>query len=238
MQRKKKYSIFVGNIQTQLIMSKIIQVIIVDDHRLFRMGAKAAIECGHTDICVSGDVPDGETLFDMPELATADLVLLDINLPGIGGVEITRRLRSEYPDVKILAISSENTAETIQAMLEAGIHGFISKQNGDFDELAQAIRTVTDGLDYFGRDIAAIIFDVFVTKKKTTVVTNEFTEREREIINLCRDGLICKEIAARLGICASTVHTHKKNIFQKLGINNTMEMVNYALKKGIIRIEN
>ena len=123
-------------------------------------------------------------------------------------------------------------------MLEASIHGFVSKQRSNADELAEAIRAVASGWEYFGRDIAAIILDVYVSKKKTTVVTNEFTEREREIILLCRDGLMCKEIAARLGIKERTVNTHKENIFQKLGINNTMEMVQYALKKGIIRIEN
>ena len=211
-----------------------IQVIIVDDHRLFRMGLKIAFRSDHPDICVTGDADSGETLFALPALATADLVLLDINLPGMGGAEVSRRLRREYPAVKILAISAENDAETIQTMLEAGIDGFISKQHGDPDELADAIRTVMSGLEYFGRDISSIIIGVYVAKKKTATVTPEFTEREREIITLCREGLIGKEIAARLGISVTTVNTHKGRIFQKLGINNTMEMVQYAMKKGII----
>jgi len=211
-----------------------IHVIIVDDHRLFRIGLKSAFKSDHPDICVIGDADSGETLFALPALATADLVLLDINLPGMGGAEVSRRLRREYPAVKILAISAENDAETIQTMLEAGIDGFISKQHGDPDELANAIRTVMSGLEYFGRDISNIIIGVYVAKKKTATVTPEFTEREREIITLCREGLIGKEIAARLGISVTTVNTHKGRIFQKLGINNTMEMVQYAMKKGII----
>jgi DNA-binding CsgD family transcriptional regulator len=92
-------------------------------------------------------------------------------------------------------------------------------------------------LEYFGRDIAAIIYGVYVLKKKTTTVTQEFTDREREIIALCGEGLMSKEIAARLGITANTVNTHKKNIFQKLGINTTVELVQYAMKYGIIRVE-
>ena len=214
-----------------------IQVIVVDDHRLFRIGLKAAFQHGYPDICICGEAGNGEELFALLVSKPADLVLLDINLPDVSGVEVARRLRSDYPDVKILAISGENSAETVTSMLEAGIDGFISKQNGDADELAEAIRTVMSGLDYFGRDIAFIIYDVFKSKKKTSVVTNEFTEREREIIQLCRDGLIGKEIAARLGISPNTVNTHKERIFQKLGINNTREMVLYALKNGIIRIE-
>jgi len=203
------------------------------------MHTKTVFQYAFPDICICGDAESGESLFALPSLAEADMVLLDINLPGgMGGVEIARRLRRDYPDIKILAISGENTAETVKSMIEAGIDGFISKQHGDTNELAEAIRTVMSGLEYFGRDIAAIIYDVFVSKKKTAVVSDEFTAREKEIILLCRDGLLCKEIADRLGISTTTVNTHKRNIFLKLGINNTIEMVQYALKKGIIQIEN
>jgi DNA-binding NarL/FixJ family response regulator len=215
-----------------------VQVIIVDDHPLFRNGLKAGLKDDYPDICIAGEADCGEALFRLPALKTADLVLLDIILPDINGVEVAHRLRRDYPAVKILAVSAENSAETVKSMLEAGIDGFISKRQSDVDELAEAIRTVMSGLEYFGRDISAIIYDVFVAKKKTTTVTPEFTEREKEIILACRDGLLCKEIANRLGISTHTVNAHKNNIFSKLGINNTMEMVQYALKKGIIRIEN
>jgi len=217
--------------------TKLIQIIVVDDHTLFRMGLKAAFKSDYPDILITGEADCAEALFALPVLATVDIVLLDINLPDMGGVEIAHRLRREYPSIKILAVSAENRAETVKAMLEAGINGFISKQRGDTDELAQAIRTVVGGIEYFGRDISSIIFDVYVSKKKSVVVTDEFTDREREIILLCRDGLLCKEIADRLDLSINTVNTHKKRIFQKLGINNTIEMVQYALKKGIIRME-
>jgi DNA-binding NarL/FixJ family response regulator len=216
-----------------------IQIIIVDDHRLFRFGLQSAFRSDYPDICVVGEAETGEDLFGILASTPADLVLLDINLPGgIGGVETARRLRSEYPDVKILAISAENTAETIHAMLEAGIDGFISKQKGDHDELATAIRSIMEGMEYFGRDISAIIFGVYVSKKKTTDITPEFSGREREVIEMCRDGLMCKEIADRMGVTANTINTYKKRIFQKLGINTMPEAVQYALKRGIIRIEN
>ncbi len=217
---------------------KIIEVIVVDDHSLFRTGLKATFQYDYPDISITGEAGNGEELFHVLAQTRADLVLLDINLPDMGGAEIVRRLRSEYPDLKILAVSAENTTETVEAMLEAGINGFISKQHGKADELAEAIRSLMNGIEYFGRDIAALIYDVYISKKKTAVVTDEFSEREREIILACRDGLLCKEIADRLGITVNTVNYHKKNIFSKLGINNTMEMVQYALKKGIIRIEN
>jgi len=217
---------------------KIIRVILVDDHSLFRMGLKAAFQNDYPDICVVGEAEYGDDLFDLPELSTADIVLLDINLPDTCGAKIAYRLRREYPSVKILAVSAENTEETVKSMLEAGIDGFISKRKGSPEELAEAIRSVVNDIEYYGRDISSIVFGVYVSKKKATKISDEFSEREHEIILLCKEGLLCKEIAIRLGISTSTVKTHKERIFQKLGINNTMEMVLYALKNGIINIDN
>jgi len=181
-------------------------------------------------------VESGEELLQMLKHSTPDLVLLDVNLPGISGIETARLLKKEYPAVKILTISAENTAETVKAMIDEGINGFVSKRKCREEELIDAIHSVMNGMEYFGRDISNIIFDVFVAKKKTSIVTEEFTEREKEIILACRDGLLAKEIAHKLGISINTVNTHKQRIFQKLGINNTMEMVQYALKNGIIRV--
>ncbi|MCL2727823.1 MAG: response regulator transcription factor [Bacteroidales bacterium] len=212
-------------------MTQQIKIIVVDDHRLFRMAIKGALG---SDICVSGEADSGEALFALQALSIADLVLLDINLPGMSGIEVARCLRRDFPSIKILAISAENSAQTVKLMVEAGIDGFISKQSGDMDELSQAIRAVVSGLEYFGRDIASVIYEIYVLKKKGDTTISEFTEREKEIIHLCRDGMLCKEIASRLGISTNTVNTHKKNIFLKLGINTTMEMVQYAIKKGII----
>ncbi|MCL1974250.1 MAG: response regulator transcription factor [Bacteroidetes bacterium] len=215
-----------------------IQVIVVDDHPLFREGLIMTFRFAYPDISVSGEADCGKALFELLPSTPADLVLLDFHLPDMDGAEIARRLRATYPALKILAVSAENSAQKVQEMLEAGIDGFISKQQSHSDELAQAIRTVAGGIEYYGRDIASILLGVYVAAKKSAAITPDFTERERQIIRLCRDGLICKEIADRLGISINTVNTHKKSIFQKLGINNTMEMVRYALKNGVIRIEN
>jgi len=217
--------------------NKIIQVILVDDHNLFRMGLKAAFLNNYPDICIVGEAECGNDLFMLPELSTADIVLLDVNLPDIGGAEIARRLRKEYPNVKILVVSAENTEETVKSMLEAGIDGFISKRKSNPEELAEAILSVVNEIEYYGRDISSIIFEIYVAKKKIPKITDEFSERERDIILLCKEGLICKEIAIKLGISINTVKTHKERIFIKLGISNTMEMVLYALKHGIISIE-
>jgi len=137
-------------------------------------------------------------------------------------------------DANILAISAENTAETVNAMLEAGADGFISKQQSGDNELAEAIRSVMNGLDYFGRDIAHIIYGVVKAKSLTQKDAPNFSERELDVIRLCSEGLLSKQIADRLGISPNTVTTYKERIFAKLDINSTLELVNYAMKKKII----
>ncbi|MDR2232225.1 MAG: response regulator transcription factor [Tannerella sp.] len=212
------------------------KIIVVDDHNFFRMMLRTTLQLSHPDICMTGEAATAGELFRLLPHTEADLVVLDINLPDVWGVDVTRRLRRDYPQLKIIAVSGENTSETIHSMIEAGIDGFISKQYSGVNDLADAIESVMNGVEYFGRDISAILFDIYVAKKKTSAVTAEFTEREREIILLSRDGLLCKEIADRMNISVFTVNSHKRNIFLKLGISSTMEMVQYALKHGIIRM--
>jgi len=214
-----------------------INVLIVDDHELFRVGIKTAIESRHPDLCVVGEAESGAQLFALLSHVTADIVLLDIMLPDMSGIDIAHRLRCEYPRIKILAISAENTPSVVQTMLEIGIEGFISKRQGGLDSFAQAIRSVAQGLNYYGKDISEMIYRIYVSKKKTAEVTSEFTPQERRIIELCREGLPSKLIADRLHISPRTVDNHKNHIFRKLGISNSMEMVQYALKNGIIQIQ-
>lgn len=214
-----------------------IKIILVDDHELFRFGLRSAIEKREHRIVIVGEAGSGAEFFRLIEDMHVDIVLLDVILPDMSGVEIARRLRRERPEIRILAISAENTAEVVKQLIEIGIEGFISKRMGSSGELADAIHAIMNGFEYFGKDIASIIYQIFVTQKNTTKIPDEFTDREREILLLSKEGLQGKEIAERLGITPNTVRNHKANIFQKLGINNTVEMVQYALKKGIIKLD-
>jgi len=213
---------------------KMTRIIIVDDHKLFRFGIRGILEGKHEDIIIAGDVEDGNALFQLLKTTPADLILLDIYLPGMGGVEIAEQLRKEYPKIKILVFSCNNSPEVINRLLSIGIDGFISKQMSSEIELIEAIRAVMNGMEYFGRDIASIICNIYISVKKTMEVTPEFTNQEKHIIDLCHKGLLAKEIAYQLNINYRTVEKHKENIFRKLGINNTMEMVQYAINQGII----
>jgi DNA-binding NarL/FixJ family response regulator len=215
-----------------------IRLIIVDDHELFRLGLKAMLSA-ESDMLVAGEAGNGAELLSLLETTEADLVLLDIIMPGMNGIETARRLRKKYPALKILVLSSENTREVVTNMIETGIDGFVSKQRcGGAGELTEAIRTVAlDDMQYFGKDIAALLYQVYVSLRKRTDATAEFTAREAEIINLCHRGLLSKQIADRLHISIRTVDTHKTHIFEKLGIKSMKAVVRYALEHGIIQID-
>ncbi|MCL2167497.1 MAG: response regulator transcription factor [Lentimicrobiaceae bacterium] len=214
-----------------------INVILVDDHELFRLGVKTVIEKRYPDIKIVGEAATGTEFFSLLKITEADIVLLDIILPDTTGIEIARKLKKEYPNLKILAISAENSTNVIEKMLAIGIHGFISKRIGGTENLVEAIISIMNGFEYFGKDISEIINQIYVRKKNNLEVLNEFTKQEKKIIELCHKGLQAKEIAKYLEISPRTVETHKTNIFSKLKINNTMEMIQYALKNGIIKID-
>jgi len=214
-----------------------INVIIVDDHELFRLGVRTAIESRHSDIAIVGEAKSGAEFFRLLQTTAADIVFLDIILPDTSGIEIARRLKIEHPTIKILAVSAENSASIVEEMLRIGIEGFISKLNSNPDTLAQAIRYIMQGIEYYGKDISDIISRIYITKKRTTEVTNEFSEQEKRVIEYSLEGYPAKLIADRMGISTRTVDWHKSNIFRKLGINSTLEMVQFALKNGIIKTE-
>ena len=214
-----------------------IKAILVDDHALFRLGVKTAIKENYPDIDIVGEAATGADFFGLLKTVQADIVLLDIMLPDTTGIEIARILKEKYPKLKILAISAENTADVVQQMLNIGIDGFITKRTGDIDSLVEAIRSIMLGFEFFGKDISDVIRRIYLSKKRTVTVSKEFTPQEKRIIELCYEGLLAKEIAAQLEISPRTVEAHKTNIFAKLGINNTAEMIKYALKNGIIRVQ-
>ena len=214
-----------------------IRVIIVDDHELFRLGVIKAIESRHPDLQVVGEAESGEDLFRLLEREEVDMVLLDIELPDTSGVEIARRLKNEWPEVKILVVSAIKTSAVLQEMLDLGVEGFISKRYGGIDIFAQAIRSIASGFEYFGKDISEIIRRIYVAKKRSKEVTPEFSAAEKQIIELCHHGLSAKLIADRMGIGTRSVDNHKYAIFRKLGLNSTLEMVKYAITNRIIYID-
>lgn len=206
-------------------------IAILDDHDLIRLGLRSILS--QTPHHITIDVATADALFEQLQDGTpCDLILLDILMPGTSGVEVAQRLRAEYPEIKIIIVSMETKEYTITQLMQIGIDGFISK-NGPMEEVRDAINSVEEGVPYYGRDLALLVRDIVDARldKKSSAL---LTKRELEIIEACCSGLLGKEIADKFHISLRAVNSHKTNIFNKLGLSSSVEMVRFAIEHGII----
>jgi two-component system response regulator NreC len=206
-------------------------IAILDDHDLIRLGLRSILS--QTTHHISIDVASADALFEQLQGGTpCDLILLDILMPGTNGVEVAQRLRAEYPEIKIIIVSMEAKEYTIIQLMQIGIDGFISK-NGPMEEVCAAINSVEEGVPYYGRDLALLVRDIVDARldKKSSAL---LTKRELEIIEACCSGMLGKEIADKFNISLRAVNSHKTNIFNKLGLSSSVEMVRFAIEHGII----
>lgn len=206
-------------------------IAILDDHELIRIGIAGVLAKTNHTLTISVATP--EQLFDkLQNGVPCDILLLDILLPGTNGIDIAKRVRAEYPDIKIIVLSVDTREYTLIRLLQLGIDGFVSKR-GPMEEVTRAIESVIDGVPFYGRDISVLIRDITDAKmNKNNALT--LTKREQEVIRACCEGLQGKEVAERLHISLRAVNSHKTNIFNKLGISSSLEMVRFALEHGII----
>ena len=210
-------------------MPEAIKVLLVDDHPLILVGIRSMLE-GKPGIQIAGTASDGRQALELAMALKPDVMVMDVMMPGMDGIELARRMRAQMPDTALLVLSSDTSVGTIETLLGIGIDGFLPKSS-DEATMLDAIRSVAGGYEFFGTDIARLIDRISLAKKAPD---NLFTPRELDVIRLSCKGLQYKEIAGELGIKYLTVVTIKNNIFRKLGINNTVELVLYAIKKGLI----
>jgi len=216
-------------------MSKI-RVIVVDDHPFIVEGIKISL-MGVDGIEVIAAASDSEELFSLLNGTLPDIVLLDITLPGLSGIEIARTITARYPAIRSIMISANTDEESIVSALGAGAKGYLTK-NARREELIKAIQAVYGGEDFLGESISRSIIGSYLRK----VRSGEFpmknslagiSEREREIVKLISEGLTYKEIGDRLCISARTVEAHKNNIMQKLGLKTIADLIKYSIREGI-----
>lgn len=212
-------------------MNDTIRILLVDDHPLMLMGIRSMLE-GKPGIEVVGTAGSGVEALEIAAKLKPDVMMLDIVMPGMDGIELARRMRAEMPDTALLVLSSDTSLVSLEPLLNIGIDGFLPKTS-DASAMLDAIHSVAAGYEYFGTDIARLIERISLAKKASD---NLFTPRELDVIRLSCKGLQYKEIAGQLGIKYLTVVTIKNNIFRKLGINNTVELVIYAVRKELISL--
>jgi two-component system response regulator NreC len=214
-----------------------IRVLVADDHTIVRDGICALL--GLTpDIEIVGEAANGKEALDKVKELKPDVVLIDIAMPIMGGLEATRRICKEFPGTKVLALTQYDDREYVFPVVEAGACGFISKTAAS-SELASGIRSVYRGDSFLSPSVARLFVENYqqgASIKRSHDPYEQLTDREREILKLLAEGYTIQEVADMLAISPKTVEGHKTNLMAKLDIHNRIDLVKYALRKGIITI--
>jgi len=208
-------------------------VILADDHVMFRQGIKRIVE-EIDDIEVIGEVSDGLELLDFMKKSKPDMVILDISMPNLRGIEATSEINTIYPDVKVLILTMHNNKEYLYQALSAGAAGYLLKQDADTD-LISAIETIRQGKKLISPALSSDLANDLVKTNTKGLIRPPFdflTTREREVLKLIAEGKTNKKIADLLFISVRTVEHHRSNIMNKLGFKKVAELVKYAISKG------
>ena len=214
-----------------------IKVLIVDDHTLVRDGIRALLALV-ADVKVVGEAANGKEALEKVKKLAPDVVLMDLAMPIMSGLESTRRIRKRFPGTKVLALTQYEDREYIVPTIEAGARGFVSK-TAAFSELASAIQAVYQGESFLSPIAAAAVVEECQQKVSAEGETDSYqnlTDREREMLKLVAEGYTAREIAAMLVISLRTVETHKTNLMKKLSIRNKADLIRFAIRKGIITV--
>lgn len=211
-----------------------IRLIVADDHQIFVDGVKALISTMDT-MQIVAEANNGVELIDCMSKHEVDVVLMDINMPKMDGIEATNTILEKYPDVKILVLSMHDSRQHIEKVLKAGAHGYLLKNTGK-EELQIAIEKVMEGESYYSEGVTKRIMESLQSKKRIRSKINSvvITEREQEVLKLLVQELTTNEIAEKLFISHHTVESHRKNLIAKLQVRGTSGLVKYAIQSGLV----
>ena len=215
-----------------------LKVILADDHKIVRDGLKTLLNKS-PDMEVIADAEDGRSTVGLASKLSPDVVIMDISMPDMNGIEATRRILSENPRIKVIGLSMHSDRRFVVEMLKAGVSGYLLKDCA-FDELANAIHAVMENQIYLCPPIAKTVTEDYLHRlapaSGTTVYTT-LTPREREVLQLLSEGKTTKQIAYALGLSGKTVETHSQKIMNKLGLRSIAELTKYAIREGLTSLE-
>jgi DNA-binding NarL/FixJ family response regulator len=213
---------------------KPIKVIVADDHQLVREGMSALLASEH-GVEVIGEAGDGRTAVKLAKSLEPDVVVMDISMPDLNGIDATRQIRSSGDGPQVIALSVHCNTRFTSEMLRAGAMGFIPKKAA-FVELTTALRLVASNQMYLSPLLNAETIDAVADDRDRLTVFSKLSSREREVLQLVAEGKAMKEVAMMLNISIKTVETHRKNIMDKLAIDTVAELTKYAIREGITSI--
>ncbi|MFH1719350.1 MAG: response regulator transcription factor [Planctomycetota bacterium] len=213
------------------------RVLLVDDHAIIREGLRSLLE-KQPEMEVVADIDDGRKAVELVRELSPDIVIMDVTMPGLNGIEATRLITGESPEVKVVALSIHSQRRFVADMLSAGAAGYILKECL-FDELIQAIGVVTSGGRYLSPKIAEVVVDDYV--KHLSNISDSplsaLTGREREVLQLVAEGKSTKEIAMELHVSTKTIEANRRQIMEKLDAHSIAELTKYAVREGLTTLE-
>jgi two-component system response regulator NreC len=213
-----------------------IRLLLVDDHQIVRAGLRMLF-AAEPEVEIIGEASSGEEAVASIETLTPDVVLMDVAMPGMGGIEATRRIKASQPKVAVLALTMHEDEEYFFEMLAAGASGYVPKRAAP-DDLMSAIRIVKQGDVYIYPSLARLLVKDFLHRSEASApeTREELTPREQEVLTFIAEGNSNREIAEALVISIKTVDRHRENIMRKLQLHNRVELVKYAIEKGLISV--
>ncbi len=212
---------------------KLIRVLVADDHTILREGLVSILEKSG-DCQVVAEASDGIKALELALALRPDVIVLDISMPGLNGIEVVRRLQKEFEASRILVLTMHTEEEYVMHMIRAGASGFLLKDSATA-ELLKAVRAIADGRGYFGAHAARVLAQQI--HKPDVALEDPYrglTAREREVFHLIVEGLTTKEIARKLEISSKTAENHRSRVLEKLNVRNTAELIRYAVKRGLM----
>ncbi|MFQ6036744.1 MAG: response regulator, partial [Sedimentisphaerales bacterium] len=213
------------------------QILLVDDHAITREGLRSLIE-KQPDMEVVGEAEDGRKAFDLVRELLPDIVITDITMPNLNGVDATRQIVRQFPKVKVIALSIHSNRAFVADMLKAGASGYVLKEC-TFDELVEAIRTVADDGVYLSPKVAGVVVSDYVQRlfRIAESPLEALTERERVVLQLIGEGKNTKQIALQLHVSTKTIEANRHRIMEKLGARSIAELVKIAVLGGLTSLE-
>lgn len=211
------------------------KVLLVDDHHILRDGLRALLD-RQDGITVVGEAADGTSALELARTLRPDVVVLDISLPGLSGIEVATRIAAELPYTHTVALSKHDDHRFVARMVKAGASAYLIKDCA-FDELTAAIATVMRGRKYLGEGIAGTVIDLLQGVDEPESALSGLSEREREVFQLLAEGQTAKEIAATLNVSVKTVDSHRQHVMAKLDVKSIAELTRIAIREGIVPLD-
>lgn len=213
------------------------KIVLADDHKVLREGLKSLLN-QQQDFQVVGEADDGQEAVKLTKKLEPDIVVLDIGMPNMNGIQATKHIVDEVPDTKVLALSMHSDHQYVVKMLQAGASGYMLKDCA-FEELIMAVRAITAGKFYLSKDVTGMVINNYINMVQAmdAVGVPALTSRERETLQLIAEGKSTADTAKLLNVSTKTIETHRKNIMDKLDIHNIAELTKFAVREGLTSIE-